>query len=184
MPNFQIEFGAFFLLAVGLLVLPLDWLFGAILAAGFHELCHFLSAKLLGTRCLGIRIGAGGAKMELGPMGRWEELIIASAGPAGSLLLLMLHRVYPQLAVCAGVQGIFNLLPIWPLDGGRILTSLLCGRETVCRAVEIITSVFLFAAGIWMVPGFGIWPVFLAGFATGKAFLRKIPCKEAFLGVQ
>lgn len=184
MPSLQIDFGACFLLALGLLVLPLDWLFGAILAAAFHEFCHFLSAKLLGIRCLAVRIGAGGVRMEQSPMGRWEELIVASSGPAGSLLLLMLYRIYPQLAVCAGVQGVFNLLPIWPLDGGRILASLLYGRERICRIVEWITAACILGAGIILVPKLGLWPLLLAVFATGKAFLRKIPCKEAILGVQ
>ena len=59
--------------------------------------------------------------MELRGLGTAAELLAAAAGPVGSLSLLSLSGIFPRLALCGLVQGLFNLLPIYPLDGGRIL---------------------------------------------------------------
>lgn len=184
-PRFRIEFSACFLIALGLLILPLDWLFGAILAAVFHELCHYMTAKMLGISCLGIRIQAGGMVMELPPVSRTEELVIAAAGPVGSFFLLCFVHLYPQLAVCGAVQGTFNLLPIWPLDGGRILRCLF-SNPRLCEFIERSAAVGILCVGIWLGYHYklGLSPVFLAALVTVRAFLRKIPCNAAQLGVQ
>ncbi len=97
-----------------LLTLPLNWLLSALAAAAFHELCHGAAILLLGGRIWGVRIGAGGAVMETEPLSSGKELVCALAGPAGSLLLVLMFRVFPRVAVCALVQGAFNLLPVFP----------------------------------------------------------------------
>ena len=102
-----------------LLTLPLNWLLSALAAAAFHELCHGAAILLLGGRIWGVRIGSGGAVMETEPLSSGKELVCALAGPAGSLLLVLTFRIFPRVAVCALVQGAFNLLPVFPLDGGR-----------------------------------------------------------------
>lgn len=185
-PSLRIDFGVYFLLAVWLLILPAEWLLGAVLAAAVHELCHYVAAKAMGISCLGLRIGAGGMEMELAPMRPKEERIVAAAGPMGSLMLLCFSRMYPQLAVCGMVQGLFNLIPIWPLDGGRILYSLFPDREKLCRGVEIGAAAALLCLGIWLWAywNMGCCPFLLAEILTAKAFLRKIPCNEGKLGVQ
>lgn len=110
--------------AVLLLTLPLPWVLGAILAGAFHEFCHLAALILTGTTVYSIRIGFRGAKIETGSMDPRIEFICAAAGPAGSLFLLLFLRQIPRIALCAAVQGIFNLLPWYPMDGGRILRSL------------------------------------------------------------
>ena len=94
-----------------LLTLPLNWLLSALAAAAFHELCHGAAILLLGGRIWGVRIGAGGAVMETEPLSSGKELVCALAGPAGSLLMVLMLRVFPRVAVCALVQAAFNLLP-------------------------------------------------------------------------
>lgn len=185
-PKLRIDCGVYFLLAMGLLILPLDWLFGAVLAMAVHELCHYTVAKILGINCLGLHIGAGGMEMELSPMNPKEELTVAFAGPLGSLMLTCLSHVYPQLAVCGMVQGLFNLLPIWPLDGGRILYGLFPNADRLRGGIEVSVAVGLIGVGIWLwlVWDMGFYPVLLAGIVTARAFLRKIPCKEGILRVQ
>lgn len=185
-PSFRIEFSACFLLALGLLLLPLDWMFGAVLAALFHELCHYTAVKMLGVSCFGLRIGAGGIVMALGSVSRKEEMMIAAAGPVGSLLLLCFSCVYPQLAVCGLVQGVFNLLPIWPLDGGRILRCIFYRRYSLCKIIESGVIVGILCMGIWFSFCYrlGLSPILLAGLVTVRAFLRKIPCIGGNLRVQ
>lgn len=110
-----------------ILTLPLDWLAAATMAAIAHEMFHVLAVVLSGGRLLGMKIGAGGAQIQARLPSRQWEILSSLAGPAGSLLITLLFRNAPRLAVCAGIQGVFNLLPIRPLDGGNALYLLLEG---------------------------------------------------------
>lgn len=150
-----IEPRVYILLALLLLVLPIQWVAAAVLAAVFHEGCHMAAVYLLGGRCEGIRLSARGARMEATLPAFRGELLSVLAGPAGSLLLLGLYRVLPRVAVCAAVQGFYNLLPIEPLDGGRALR--LC-LEHWCphRAEKIMTLVRFAILGGIVAAAYGI----------------------------
>ena len=145
--------------ALLLLVLPLQWLLAALTAAAFHELGHYLAVRLLGGKVLDIRIGPGGAEMQTMPMSRGRALVCSLAGPAASLLLVTLCRVFPRLAFCALVQGVYNLLPVFPLDGGRALGFALerltpKWASRICRWTKVGTLTALgaaaFLASFWL----------------------------------
>ena len=108
-------------LAVLTLLLPVNWVISAVIAAAVHELCHIAALRILDIPVLGIRIGASGAILDTGTMTCPQELLCALAGPAGSLLLFLLLHVCPRIALCGLMQGLYNLLPIFPLDGGRAI---------------------------------------------------------------
>lgn len=173
------------------LVLPLDWLLAALCAAAFHEVCHAVAIHALGGRILGMRIGIGGAAIETELPSRRRELLCALAGPGGSLLLIGTCRLLPKVAICAGIQGIFNLLPIFPLDGGRALR---CGLEMLWpeKAEKIGNRVefaafsllaILLAAGT-LALSLGSGPMLIALLLILKAIFRKKPCKQYQIGVQ
>ena len=113
--------GAWVLAALMLLILPLNWLLAAATAALFHEICHYFALRLCHIPVFHIQICGKGAAMDTAPMGLRQEFFCALAGPAGGLLLLLFFRQIPRIAICAAVQSLFNLLPLYPLDGGRAL---------------------------------------------------------------
>ena len=117
--NFQIDGAACLLGALALLMLPIHWIAAAVIAAGVHEACHLIALKLCGCRLAGFSIGSSGATIETEPLSPVAEMICSLAGPLGSLALLLVARWMPHIALCAAVQGIFNLLPVPALDGGR-----------------------------------------------------------------
>ena len=106
--------------------------------------------------------------MEVSGLDTKGELLCALAGPVGSLLLALLP--FPMLALCGLCQGLFNLLPIMPLDGGRVLGCILemtlpQYRKKIERAMEIL----LMIGAIWL----GTWAVILWMILV----FRKYPCK-------
>ena len=124
----RIHGSACLLWAFLLLCVPLRWLLSSLAAACFHELCHYAALRLIGGKILSLQIQANGTTMEIVPLPSEKELICALAGPMGSMLLLLLIQVFPRVALCAGLQGIFNLLPLYPLDGGRAIR---CGLKLI-----------------------------------------------------
>ncbi|MBU6499053.1 MAG: site-2 protease family protein [Rhodospirillales bacterium] len=117
---------------------------GLLLSIVFHETAHALVARHYGIPMRGITlfIFGGVAEMAAEPRRPRDELLMAAAGPAASLALAVLldglsaaalaagapaaiAGVAGYLALLNGMLGIFNLIPAFPLDGGRILRAAL-----------------------------------------------------------
>lgn len=186
--DFDLSAPACFLAAAALFILPLRWLAAALIAASFHEFCHFTALRRCGVRILHLRIGITGTVMETEPMEVRQELLCALAGPLGSLVLTGAGRLFPILAICGLVQGLYNLLPLYPLDGGRIVRSMLCiffpGKQD--RVMRMIQSAALFILTLlsFYCLKYGIGVSLALFFPAAKALARKIPCKEGRSGVQ
>ena len=170
-------------LAMLLTAVPLPWIGGAMLAAGVHELFHWAVLRACRVPIRELLIAPGGARLETGAMTRGEAVFCALAGPAGSLLLFGIARWLPRTAICGMMQGVFNLLPIYPLDGGRVLRALVAdlpGKwpQTTERLVTLLSAGVLawFLRKMWMEPwlllGFALFGVRLF-YIRGKS-----PCKS------
>jgi Zn-dependent protease/predicted transcriptional regulator len=134
-------------------------LFGSIV---FHEMSHALVARRNGILIRGITlfIFGGVAELEAEPGSARGELLMAIAGPAASLLLglllFLLAGLWPAQRAIAGVfwylglinwtLAIFNLVPAFPLDGGRVLRAALWlwrrDRDWATRIAADIGSAF------------------------------------------
>lgn len=107
-----------------------------LLAAVLHELGHYWMLRRLRARVTALRITALGAEMQVaGRLSYGGEVLAAAAGPAVNLLLALLlglgGRLCEALYLFSGAQlvlGAFNLLPIPPLDGSKIVAYFLPPR--------------------------------------------------------
>ena len=168
------------------LILPVDWMAAALTAGAFHEFCHIVAVRLTGGRIFDLKISPAGAVMEVDSTEPWQELICALAGPAGSFSLLLLAEHFSKIALCGMIQGLYNLLPIYPLDGGRILYSgmqLFCPFEIakkICLYVQWVTVVLIVWCGLWasLKLECGLMPIFVSIFLLVRTMEGKIPCKQ------
>ena len=124
--NISADRGFFPVLALMLLLFPLRFLVGVLLAALIHELGHLLALKLARGRVLSIRLRSFGARIEAAPISPGRAALCALAGPAAGALTIFAYKTFPELALAGLVQTVFNLLPVYPLDGGRALRNICC----------------------------------------------------------
>ena len=139
-------------------------------AAAAHEAGHLLTLRLLGAEILSVRLGFLDARIGTNTLGYREEAVSAIAGPAASVLFCVLFRTLaPTFAAISLLLGLFNALPVFPLDGGRALRAglgLILPLETAQKVCWIVSAAFLAAGlaaallGAWNY-GLGLGPVFV-----------------------
>lgn len=142
-----------------------------------HELGHWAALSIMGRPPRRVTLRFSGAAMETEYLSYRQELIAAVAGPGASLTGMLLLPVWPELAVCSLMLGLFNLLPIPGLDGGRMLRCVLLSflsPETAERISGILGLIT--ALGLWGVCLYGsirlelgLWPLLLSGLFLYKA---------------
>lgn len=168
-----------------LFILPLQWSISWLISSAVHELGHTAAIWLCGVRVYSVKIDIGGAMIETEPMSTKTEMLTSAAGPLAGALILLFYRLWPVVAVCAMIQTVYNLLPVFPLDGGRILrcAALLLfptQAEVVARIMERIVIACLFAASAICLVALELGPIPLL--VVWRLYLDnkhiKFPCKR------
>lgn len=125
------------------------------LCCAVHEAAHILLLALCSAPPDAIVLGVFGMRIDRGEtcLNYRREALCALAGPAANFLLslsaLPFAEKYPaalNLAALSAGIGVFNLLPVEPMDGALALKSLLLlkyGERTADRAVDIFAAVLL-----------------------------------------
>jgi Zn-dependent protease len=181
----------------------LNWLLGIVTSLLFfvsvllHELGHSLVARSQGipVRQITLFIFGGAAEITEEPSSPGKEVWLALAGPMVSLALgvvfmtvyLLARRVAPPASSVAlylgGINltlGVFNLIPGFPLDGGRVLRAILwqLGHDLTwatrwaTRAGQAVAYAFIVLGmmrafgGDWVG---GLWMAFIGLFLDGAA---------------
>jgi Zn-dependent protease len=179
----------------------LYWVMGAVTAimlfvsVVLHELGHAVIARRYHIPVRSITLFLFGGVAELGgePPSASAEFRIAIAGPVVSFALAVLFGVFqplvvgsaPLLALASylasinGMLALFNLIPGFPLDGGRVFRAIVWGmthnlrRATLIAANlgRVIAYIFI-VVGIWQILGGnlgGLWIAFIGWYLESAA---------------
>ena len=172
---------------LGMLPPPEAYVLGAMCALALfasvvaHELAHALVARRFGVRtdAITLFLFGGVATLEEEPRSPKADAVIALAGPALSALLALvalalvvaadrfvghgpirdaLGALGTYVVVANAVLAVFNLIPAYPMDGGRVLRALLWRRmrdraaaTRIASRVGIGFALLLVAAGVLVV---------------------------------
>jgi Zn-dependent protease len=199
------------------------WIMGAVFALLFflsvliHELAHSFVALKYGIKVHSIRllIFGGLAQVASEPKTGRHEFLIALSGPAASMALGMFFLTVYSFVLFGGsptpvsaiagwlafanvVLAFFNMIPGFPLDGGRILRAILWDRwDDVTRATKVVSqlgngfALFLIIFGIlqFLVTQSlisGLWFIFIGLFMKQSAVgsYQAVMMQRTLAGVQ
>lgn len=185
-----------------------------------HELAHSLVARRNGERVTGITLWLFGGVSQLSgePSGPGVEARITVVGPLTSLLIALVAaalalassalglsglvtELFGWLAILNVALGLFNLVPAFPLDGGRLLSSFFWWRSGsrprgVHEAVRVARVFAFLLIGLGVLEFFqvnvvnGIWLAFLGWFllsagaaeessTQARVLLKSVPVSSA-----
>ena len=170
-------------MSIGLLLIG-----GILLSILLHELGHAVAARMVGTSVTQIELTGLGGLVTFGstlPRNGLKRAFVFLAGPAANLALMYGCTYLGQMASQGGkpliavvlyqLSGInwflliFNMLPAFPLDGGRTLDALLgmvlggIWAQRIVAVLGVIVSLLVAAYAIQSLPG-SIFMLFIAFF--------------------
>ena len=179
----------FIVISLSLLLVPWRWVISWVIAIAVHEFFHFIAIRLCKCEVWQIDVALDGVSMKTQFDRPWTELVSTVAGPLGSICLGLFANIVPRIAVCGYMQFLFNLLPIYPNDGGRVLKVLFqrwMPSSMIVKALSLLNSCIcglILIGSIYMSIRYrlGLIPVLTALMISARI---KKPCKERRMRVQ
>lgn len=129
--NIKISPVSVLLISVLVYITSISEVMSLFLAIVIHELGHILAIHLCGEKIASIKFSANGAKIDYsGLMTKREEFLALVTGPLFGLIfgLIFIKSKQEFLSLSATISLIltaYNMLPILPLDGGRLVNLLI-----------------------------------------------------------
>lgn len=160
------------------LLLGLILVFGIFVSVALHELGHSWVAQRKGCHVIEIVLSpiGGAAKMTNIPKRPMDEFQVAIAGPLVSLALgiIGLFSGIPILTLIGSINLFlfgFNLLPCFPMDGGRILRAFLASKKGRVEGTRIAATIGKFFCALFVIVGLlnARWLLAFIGFYIWQA---------------
>lgn len=136
----------------------------AVLCALWHECWHIIVLRIMGAGSCAVSFRQYGISLKTGVLSYSREAAAALAGPAASLAAAVVFAAVSRYAAFTETTvfltfsnfALFavNILPVYPLDGGRALHCLLCLKLNIAAAVRvtrIISVIFLLPLAVFSV---------------------------------
>lgn len=168
-----------------------------------HELGHALTAKQFGitTRDITLLPIGGVARLEKMPEDPKEEFLVAAAGPAVNVIIggvlfavllltgffmqplnisIMMNNFWLQLLAANIILVLFNLIPAFPMDGGRVFRAFLASNMDYVKATRIAANVgrglavLMGIAGLFFNPWLVLTAIFIWSGAGAEAQQVKV----------
>lgn len=188
--HFSVHFSFLILMTISFFLGLFKVVFSYFFFLCLHECVHAFVAKKLGYGLGKIELSASGAVLDANEdeFSFKDEILIAISGPLFNLfvafLLIAFWWIYPEsynflqdeVVVNFAIFS-FNILPFFPLDGGRILLGFLSKKIERKSAVKICKTItFVFSILLFFVFVFSLFktPVFSIGVASVNLFLSAI----------
>lgn len=145
--------------AVYSIMFTLEFAFALIAVLVFHEYGHLRAMKKCGLPTKGMYLipFVGGLAVGDMPKTRWQDVYISMMGPVfGLIMTIGFYVVYlvteshfaGLVASTSALLNLFNLIPVHPLDGGRVVKSLVFSGRNYLALVALLTisaACFVFA---------------------------------------
>ena len=131
----------------------LKWYLSTLLIVCLHEICHLLMAYYFHFQIKKIELLPFGAYLHLEDFyfqSIWKEMCVVLAGPCSHLFIyagiqMLSHGVYQDFLLTMNMFVLcFNLLPIYPLDGGRFLSLLLQSIMDLKKSLFLTLKISIF----------------------------------------
>ncbi len=127
-----------------------------------HELGHVVAARYYGWEVIEVQLlpfGGVAVVEEHGSVTAWEEIVVALAGPLQNALMIIAALLMKSTSIWNDgwvdyfVQAnvwiaLFNLIPILPLDGGKVLQAIVSYRISYFYTLKITIWISLFMSGV------------------------------------
>ena len=142
----KVDFKIFFILLLYIVTQKVDIFALTFVFIILHEIGHIISGILLGLKINKLELNIAGISLEFKNYGKERKInniIIDLAGPVINLLSAIIG-LWIQSEIIIYVNAmlfIINMLPIYPLDGGRILKNILLYKNTYKQTIKMIETI-------------------------------------------